>query len=140
MAIKTFDPRKVFVTFAGKLLTGFMDGTAIAVSRNEDAFTLLVGSDGEASRTANANKSGTAVLTLKQTSASNDVLSQQHALDELSNTGSGALQIKDASGRTLINAPDAWVKKWANVDLGKEETGREWTIECGRLDMFIGGN
>jgi hypothetical protein len=137
---KTFDPRKVFVTFANKLITGFMDGTAISVSRNEDAFTLSVGSDGEVARTANANKSGLITLTLMQTSAANDLLSQQHTLDELTNAGTGELQIKDASGRTLLTAAEAWVKKFATVELGKELGGREWSIECGSINVFVGGN
>jgi hypothetical protein len=75
-----------------------------------------------------------------QTSAANDLLSQQHTLDELTNAGTGELQIKDASGRTLLTAAEAWVKKFATVELGKELGGREWSIECGSINVFVGGN
>ena len=140
MATKTFDFRKVGVSFKGQLITGFMDGTAITVSRDEDAFSKHTGSDGEVSRAAIANKGGSAVLTLKQTSASNDSLSNALATDELTNLGTGVFSIVDASGRTVVNAPEAWIKKSAEVTFGQDIEGREWTIDLGRLETFVGGN
>ncbi len=140
MATKTYNPKKVLVSFAGRILTGFADGSFITVSRNGDSFTLAVGSDGEAARAANADRSGTVALTLMQTSQSNDQLSNLLATDELSNLGTGALFIKDASGRTLVSAVEAWIRKPADVEFSKELGGREWTFETGNLEIFAGGN
>lgn len=140
MTTKTFDFRKVGVSFKGQLLTGFMDGTPISVTRDEDSFTKHIGADGEVSRAANANKGGSATLTLKQTSASNDILSNALAQDELTNLGTGVFSIIDASGRTQVMAPEAWIKKSADVTMGKETEGREWVIDLGKLTIFVGGN
>ena len=140
MATKTYSAKKVLVSFAGKILTGMADGSFIAVSRNNDSFMLMVGSDGEAARAANADRSGTVTLTLMQTSPSNDDLSALLNTDELTNTGTGALFIKDASGRTLVSAVEAWIRKPADAEFARELGGREWTFETGDLSIFNGGN
>lgn len=138
--MRTFDFRKVSCTFKGQVITGFMDGTAIDVGRDNDSFTRHVGADGEVSRAANADKSGTATLTLKQDSASNDMLSDACSLDELTNNGTGVFAVIDASGRTVLTCPEAWVKRFANVTMGQEIVGREWVIDLGKLDPQVRGN
>lgn len=137
---KTYNPKRVAVSFAGRLLTGFADGTFITVSRNEDTFALAVGSDGEAARSASSNRSGRVTLTLMQTSASNDILSALAATDERTNQGTGALMVKDASGRTVVLAAEAWIVKPADAELGREIGNREWVFETGDLEIFNGGN
>jgi hypothetical protein len=140
MATKTYNAKKVLISFAGKTLTGVLDGSFVKVSRNNDSFMLAIGSDGEAARAANADKSGTVTVTLMQTSPSNDDLSNLMSTDELTNTGTGALFVKDASGRTLVSAVDAWIRKPADVEFAREITGREWVFETGNLEIFNAGN
>lgn len=140
MATKTYNPKRVLVSFANQLITGFMDGTFIAATRNDDSFTIAVGTDGEVARSASANRSGRVTFTLMQTSASNDALAAQMAIDELTNLGTGALFIKDASGRTLISAAEAWIVKPADGEFAKEIGPREWIIETGNLEIVNGGN
>lgn len=137
---KTYSPKRVSVSFRGVLLTGFAPDTFITAERNEDAFTLEVGSDGEASRTASANQSGTVTLTLMQTSASNDALSAAALQDETNQSGTGALMIKDASGRTVVLAAEAWIRRRAAAEFGSEQSTREWVFETGNLEIFNGGN
>lgn len=137
---KTYNPRKVIVTFAGKQITGFADGTFITASRNGDTYTLTKGADGEGARSHNPDKSGTVVVTLLQTSSSNDVLQAQHDLDERTDQGKGPLFIRDLSGRTLVESPEAWVRKPADPEFGKEVGAREWTLECDELILKSGGN
>ncbi len=139
MALATYDPAKVIVTFFGNVLSGFADGAFVTAERNEDAFTLTVGADGEAARTRNQNKSGTVTLTLKQDSMSNDVLSALHAVDELSGTGVGPLLIKDLAGLTVVAAQNAYIKKVASAEFGKELSDREWVLEADNLQVFNGG-
>ncbi len=137
--MKTFDFKKVAASFNGNLISGFMDGTGIAVSRDEDSWTKHNGSDGEVSRSANANKGGSVVFTLKQTSASNDILSAALAQDELTGLGTGVFQLADASGRTNANGAEAWVKKYADVTYAGGIEAREWTLDIGKLDIYVGG-
>lgn len=141
MATKTFNFKKVAVSFKGVLLTGFMDGEGVvSIVRDADSFTRHTGADGETSRAANADKGGTATIRLKQDSASNDFLSQQLALDELTDANTGVFSVIDGSGRTNANAPEAWVKKVADITLGQTIVGREWTFDLAKLDAFVGGN
>lgn len=136
---KTYNPAKVAVSFAGFPLSGFGD-TFISAERNEDAFAVVIGADGEASRVANANKSGRVTITLKQTSLSNDVLSNLAVADELGNLSTGALMVKDVSGTTVLLAQEAWIVKRPTVEFGKEGSDREWILETGNLEIFSGGN
>lgn len=137
---KTYNPKRVAVSFAGRVLTGFADGTFISVERNEDTFTLAVGSDGEAARAASNNRSGRVTLTLMQTSASNDILSALAEADERSQLSTGPMMIKDASGRTVVLAAEAWIVKPAGAEFGREIGNREWIFETGDLSIFSGGN
>lgn len=138
--MKTYNPKKVIVTWLGHTFTGYADGTFIGVEQTSDAFSMQIGGDGEGARTASADESGNVKLTLMQTSASNDFLSQQLAKDRLTNLNTGPLFVKDASGRTLVAAQEAWIKKSANVEFGKEASAREWTFESAKIEQFVGGN
>lgn len=139
MSIKTYDPDKVIVTFGGVPLSGYADGTFVNVERAEDAFTLSVGADGETARTRNLNKSGTITITLMQSSASNDLLSGAAIADESTGLGIFPVMIKDMAGTTLAIAANAWVKKMANAEFGKEHGDREWVLEADSITMHVGG-
>ena len=140
MTTKTYSPDQVTLSINGKIITGYAEGTFITVSRDEDSFMKKVGSDGEVARAANANRSGTVVVTLMQTSSGNDALSALLLADEATRAGIGALIMKDNSGATLAFGSDAWVRKAADVVMGKEVESREWTLDIGRLEVFVGGN
>lgn len=137
--VKTYDPARVVPTFAGRLISGFAEGTFIKVARNGDTFTVHVGSDGEVARSRSRNKSGQVEFTLMQGAASNDMLSAQLALDELAGTGAGAFQLQDFNGTTLLIAPAAWVKKLADAEYGNEAGNRVWVLELGQLEGTVGG-
>ncbi len=136
----TYNPRKVVVTFCGKLITGFADGSMIEVTHTSDAFTMQSGGDGEVARPPSPDHTGPVKPSLQHTSASNDTLTAQLAADRLTNLGTGPLMIKDGSGRTLVSSPEAWIKKSADVGLAKELGTRDWTIDCADLEVFVGGN
>lgn len=136
---KTLDPKKVLVIVGGVPMSGFADGTFITVSRDEDSFTKRVGSDGEVARIKNANTTGSIVMTLLQSSASNDVLSGFLVADELSGAGVVPVLIKDLTGLTTIVTATAWVRKPADATFSKEVETREWTLDTGSMDIFTGG-
>jgi hypothetical protein len=136
----TYSPKKVIVTFNGRILTGYAAGTFIEAERESDAFTKDVGADGETARVASADRSGRVTLTLMQTSDSNDYLSTVAATDELTQTGTGALFIKDTSGRSLVTAGEAWVKKVPKASFAKDNGEREWVFETGDIQITNNGN
>lgn len=136
----TYDPAKMLLTFLGSLIDGYMDGTFITVDRDEDAFSLKVGADGEKARARNNNKAGKIVVTLMQSSPSNDILSGYAASDELDGSGIGPIMLRDVLGTTLASCPDAYLSKVAKIERGKEILGTEWTFTCPALSVFAGGS
>jgi hypothetical protein len=140
MALFTYDPAQVALVCGAFTIGGFAEDTFIEAERDEDAFTLLIGADGDGTRAKSNNKSGTVTVTLMNSSASNDVFSDFALQDEQSGTGTFPLLLKDASGRTLITAENMWVQKFASVEMSRENSTREWVLRTENLVVFVGGN
>lgn len=140
MSAKSYDPAQVSVIFAGIIVEGYADGTFVLAARNNPSFSLKVGASGEGARAKSNDRSGTVTITLMQSSASNDLLSAQAALDEASGDGIGSLLIKDLSGTTLVSAETAWIQKPSDMERAKEISDAQWVIETDVLNMFVGGN
>lgn len=140
--LKTYDFSQVSVILGGITLSGFHEGTPVKVAYDEDAFSLLIGADGDGARSKTNNRSGTITFSLLQTSAANAQLSALHALDIAGKNGDGVvpLLIKDNSGFSLHTAQTAWIKKFADATYGRDTEVREWTIQTDNLDSLIGGN
>lgn len=140
MAVLTYDPKQVSVIVGGKIMSGFSDTTFIKASRNEQAFNLKVGVDGEGTRAKSNNLSGKLEITLMQSSESNDDLSGFAAADELANAGVVPVLINDKSGRTVLQATTMWIQKYADVEFAKEASTRTWILETDQFIIFEGGN
>lgn len=140
MTVKHYSSKEVSVIVGSSPLSGFADGDFCTVDRNEDAFELLVGADGEATRSLNSNKSGTVTIRLLASSASNDTLSELHQADQLSGRSTFGLMIRDNFGRSVYTAATAWVKKTPSAGFGKSAGTREWVIETDELIAYAGGN
>ena len=142
MPLRTYYPNEVSLIAVGLPISGFAPGTFISVEKNEDAFTLQVGSDGEGCRTRTNNFSGRITFTLQQSSALNDALSALHNIDTRSPSGDGVLPsfIKDNSGRTLVAAENSWIVRQPTTEFANEAGTREWIIESDDLNMQVGGN
>jgi hypothetical protein len=135
--IRTYDPKQIVVLLDSVPVGGFADGTSVKVTRSNDMFTKSSGMDGVLSRVKSNDFSGEIVLTLAQTSPSNDVLSS------LANSSADGdvvpIAIQDAFGTSKYVSGTCWVKKHADVEFGKDISNREWTLEVADLDMFTGG-
>lgn len=138
--MSTYSPKDVVVTFHGLPLSGYADGSFVEVARKSDSFSLVMGADGEAARTASADDSGTITVTLLQTSGSNDFLSSELALDELTKMATGPVIVQDLFGTTVCSSDGAFLAKPADVSMGKEVGERKWVIICPHLSMSVGGN
>jgi hypothetical protein len=130
----TYSPEDVTLACGGFLLSGFADGTFVKVEPEDDRFKKLVGADGEVTRTKSANRSGTITVTLLQTSNSNAVLSNLARIDDLTGYGSFDVLCKDNLGNVAF-AATGWIRKVPGPEYGKEQSNREWTIDCSYLDI-----
>lgn len=134
MPIETYSPGDTVLTVNGNIISGYADGTFITAEREVDAYTKVVGADGEVSRTKSANRSGRVTLTLKQTSASNAVLMAIAADDELLDAGVIDVYLKDNLGYTIFGG-EGWIVKQPNFELGSDEANREWMIDMAYLSF-----
>jgi hypothetical protein len=138
--MRTYDPAQIVIQFGPYILSGYQDGTFVKAGRDGDTFTKYVGTDGEVSRARSRNKSGNVEVTLAQTSITNDLLSGVQELDELTGAGVYPFTIKDLNGTTLLFAPEAWIKKPADTEYGKEIGPRAWLFDTGKMETFTGGS
>lgn len=142
MTTRIYDSNRVQVSFAGVPVQGYADGEFLTIAMNEDAFTSVVGTDGEVSRSKTNNNTATIEIKLLQTSPTNALLSSIHNADKLTNGGSGvgAFLVADLNGATQFSAGNAWIMKAPDASYDREATERVWTLECDVLIGFEGGN
>lgn len=140
MGLATYDPKQVVVTIGSHIVSGFGEDTFIEIETTEDLWTLTVGAGGDGARAKSNNESGTIVITLLQTSDSNNVLQGYLASDILSNSGAFPISVQDKNGTSLYAGAEAWVKKAPDASFGKSITDRQWTIETDKLVSATGGS
>jgi len=135
MALKTYNPAEVAVIVGGFIMSGFADGQFVNIVPNADLFELTVGTDGEATRSAQNNKSAQITIDFMQTSESNAVLESVAA-----SGASFPLLVKDGSGSTIYSAVSAWVRRRPDATFDRTATSRSWVLECGELIGLEAGN
>lgn len=140
--LTNYDGALVTFVWGNIVATGLADGSWVTVERDEDAFSLYIGTDGSGTRARSNNRAGTITVRLAQSSATNDAYSAQHALAENGTPGAGVYpaMLRDNSGRTLVQAQNAWIQKLPSAEFGREATEREWVFRTEKLEMLVGGN
>ncbi|MGN6701455.1 MAG: phage structural protein [Burkholderiaceae bacterium] len=137
----TYSADQVTVTVGGVIVSGFTDGDFVSAEYDDDRFKKHVGADGDVGRAKNPSRAGNITVTLSASSPANDELSALFNLESLAGVDAPiAIGVVDLSGRTVIAASKAWIKKAPKVGFGKEIGSREWVLDCADLSMFIGGN
>ncbi|MDB5849791.1 MAG: hypothetical protein JWP29_3543 [Rhodoferax sp.] len=126
--VRTYDASKVLISVGGFPISGFADGTFVTVTEMTEGVASQAGADGEVARSMSNDPRVTVVITLQQTSLSNQVLSTLYRVDKLSGSGVVPLAIEDLLGGMLFFAGQAWITKAAEAGFGKEVGTRAWTI------------
>ncbi len=140
--LRVYDASEVSVVIGTIVAEGFDDGDFCVVEQDEDSYTLVVGTDGEAARSKTNNRSATITLTLLQTSAANTALGLLHVSDIVSTGGIGIvpLVIRDSNGKAKYIAEKCWIQKPPTRTFGREAQGREWVLRTSSLVAVDGGN
>lgn len=140
MAKRDYDPTQYVMTFAGFEIRGIATGTFLEAERTSDLWTMESGGHGDVVRTKSNDKTGTVTITLLATVASNDDLALQVSIDEETNAGEGELFIKDLNGTTVVDCPEAWIRKVPGISRGTDGTPvYVWIIDCAEFNVFTGG-
>ena len=140
MAVPTYDPRQVIITFGGNIITGFAQDSFLDITPANQAFTKYTGADGGTSRGKSNDYSSVVTITLSQTSPSNAVLSAIAEADRLLNAGKLPLQIVDVNGTTLKFWAQAWIQQNPDEGFATEVGDRAWTLDTGQpAQNIVGG-
>lgn len=140
-AAKIYNADEVSFSFSGvPCSSGWADGEFVTIEQNEDAFAIVVGTDGEVARSKTNNKTARITLKLLQTSTYNAVLSAIHEADKNTAGGTGVfpLLVSDNNGLAKYAAKSAWIVKGADVSFDRTATVREWVFECSDLLRIAG--
>lgn len=130
--LKTYDPSQVVVIIGGSIVKSWNTVTA---ARDEENFMMTTGTQGESTRTKNANKMGVITLVLPQASVDNAILSA------FWNAGTQiSVAVTDKSGVSLHAMPEATVTKSPDAGYGKEAAEYEWLIRGDLSVHVLGGN
>ena len=143
-----YDFSKTIVTIRHPLydgivkIDGFMNDTTINVQRDDPRWTRNSSGDGKASTLVrNPINDGTISFTLNQ---STDGLAKMNAIAQHANVSDGQdimfeITVADKSSGSIHYCRDAIVGEPESVEYGREENGREWTIQCGELINNLNG-
>jgi hypothetical protein len=143
----TYDPSKVNVilteleTKNSHAVTGFMNDSIVEINQNNDDAELEVGAQqGEWGWSINQDRSGVLVCHLKQTSDSNDWLTDIANKQQLVGGGILSMLVKDLSGRALHYAPEGRIARPADSEYGSSISERTWNIKLAKIDNEPRGN
>lgn len=145
--LKKYNPKKINAGWSPTItggstkavaFLGFMDGTFIEIEYAEDAVTTHVGSQGDVSVVLNANRMATVTITLIQGSPTNETLSKLVPDARRNSLPTGAFSLKDLNGTTLVSGKDAFIRKTAKIEFGKNITGRQWVFVIPEAEIFVG--
>jgi hypothetical protein len=135
-----FDPKQVSVLINGVLIDDWSDGSdVIDVKYSTDAGALTVGANGTGVFVANPDKSGTAVLKIKQHSANNKYLSglmaqQRNSLKAFSPV---ELAIRDLLNEDVVTGVEGYFTTPPGFTRGNGHNPETWTLVFVQLDIKL---
>jgi hypothetical protein len=140
MANKTpYNVKKIMCTWGPHTMEGWFDGTFLEVEADEDGTVKHVGADGRATVALSCNKGAQITITLAQSSASNDFLSDNMPDSDKNSLPCYEFQAKDLNGNSVVHAEVCWIKKVAKVEYGEEVLARKWMLDTERCKFVIKG-
>lgn len=116
--VATYDPKKVNVALAGRMITAFASDGVIKATKNEDSVTPSVGAQGDVAYSENANESGNIAITLMSTSSSLSYIRGLESRRQLINVN---VSDANAADSVHINEDNCRILKMPDIDRMKEQ-------------------
>ena len=143
-SLKRYDAAQVTMVFMGLLIdSGFAEGEFCTIEQSAPDYEVVVGTDGEVSRSRTNNRHATIMVKLAQTSDGNTFMTALLNAGLLAKNGAdiGPMLIRDrVSGTCTWTASKCWIAKSPNVSLDNKVTMRDWTLECADLQRLDTGS
>lgn len=143
MGFKVYDSKEVTIVFAGIPIDGgYGEDEFCSIEQNEEDFVIVVGTDGEVTRSKTNNQSAKVMITLMQSATVNAALSALNNLDKAAGNGAGVgpILIKDRQGTSLYTGAKAWIAKPPDAKFAKKAGPRVWELHVAALKRLDGGN
>lgn len=124
----------------GVEISGFDEGDdVITLDRLNDSAAHKIGTDGEMTVSISADRSGTVVFRLMQSSDSNSYLSALIIGQENGAFIPIFVQFKDTRGLDLGSGTQGYINRPATMVRGTNANSQEWMVTVERLDLLHGG-
>ena len=137
---RTFSLHNMTVVFYTHVITGFQKGEAVTIAAENEHWTLVEGTHGEALWVLNPSASANITIRLGQGNPLNKVLGDLERDDYENITGPYMFKLKDNLGEARVTCPDTRILKHADMSFGTEGSGREWSCKGAHVDMKDGAN
>jgi hypothetical protein len=136
--VYTYDPSQVKLMIAGVDAVGW---DTISIKKSSPTYRLVKGINGKHTRIQDYDTSATIVLSVMQTSPTNDILSRVHELDVTNGTGRLEITLKDYSGDSEFSSVEAFIESYPEAKFSDSIQFNVWTIICQSTDGYVvGGN
>jgi hypothetical protein len=139
---KEYDADQVVVYFNGVRVQGWADGEFFTVEQLSPAFTDVVGTDGEVTRSKTNDRRAKVTVKTMQSSASNAALSTLHNLDlnAPNGAGVGTFLMQDLQGGTIVQGDQSWIVQYPDGKMDRGAVSREWEIRIANANRVEAGN
>ncbi len=134
--VNTYSPNDIVLSIGTYIVTGWNN---ITVART-DVTKMVRGIRGQNTRSVSLDSSCTIAVEVLQTSTTNDVFSEIVSQDRVKQTGRIELQLKDSSGRSVLNSNNAYISNFPDIVYGSEIGTRTWIIQCLDSSFEVNGN
>lgn len=124
------------------IVGGYSEDAMVSIEPMAEALTLYTSADNKSTLLFNSNNSATVMITLNQTSNSNDIFSGLY--EEMRQTKNPSklfsVMIKDLNGRSLYECAQAFIGKRPTAAFSNSMQNRDWTLLCPNMRQNSGGN
>jgi hypothetical protein len=142
--LKRYDAAQVTLVFMGLLIdSGFAEGEFLTIEQSAPDYEVVVGTDGEVSRSRTNNRHAVIKVKLMQTSDGNSFLTALSNAGLLAHNGAdiGPMLVRDrVSGVATWTATKCWIAKPPDVSFDNKVTMREWELQCADLTRVDAGS
>lgn len=135
MALKTFDPKQVVITFGTLVLSGFAEDSMITLEPVEKLSDAVVGMDGQTQRIIKNNRNYTAKVKLLATSESHKNMMAQTFIGGLFQVNTFPFSLTSIATNESISSAAAYVEQEPTVEMSGAGDAREWSLYLVDVDI-----
>lgn len=135
--VATYSPTDVQLVISGYAIQGW---NTLSISRTTPEYKMIRGIRGKHTRARSQDTSCSLIVSLSQSSPTNDVFSMILDNDRLTGNGKLKIILKDSSGSSRFESSEAYITGYPTSSYSDGFESRDWTIFCQESRFHVGGN